>query len=223
MGSNDELRPATTDKQIQTWTTHVLVPVTQNVLGGGAVGMLAYIATLATANYYRWHIDLEGVQLWCELVGGAVACVVTIIRFFGDDLGLIRAAYVLGVRSRDAQVASLQLEINAMRAANHAAQAAGSAASATKREGELWQRASKDAKVLIGVHFSGDSIKRAAMAARGMGQRDWERACRLLKSAEVMDGDGNITARTPRQAIAAIDERIRQDAQHGDNFTPAWR
>lgn len=206
-----------------TWAGHVLIPLTQNLLGGVAVGALGYLSTMAVSNYYGWHIDADGVQLWCEIAGGLVASVVTITRFFGDDLGIIRAAYVAGQRSRDAQVSSLELEIRALRDANHAAQASGNAASATKREGEFYIRAHNDAKTLIRVHFNRDSIRRAAMVQRGMGQRDWERAAGLLKAAGVMDGDYNITARTVTQAFKAIDERIKADSGRGDNFTPAWK
>lgn len=206
-----------------TWSSHVLVPLTQNILGGIAVGGLGFIGFAATQTWRNVLWFADDALLWCALAGGAVTCVITVVRFFGDDLGIIAKAYSAGQHSRDGQVNALMLEIRTLRDANHAAQADGTASSATKREAEFMQRAYKDAQTLIKVRFAGDSIKRAAMAERGMGQQDWQRAIRLLKASGVMNNDGVIVVKTAKQALDALDGRIKADREHGDKFTPAWK
>jgi hypothetical protein len=175
--------------------------------------------TIQYARAMPW--DMDGARVWCGLAGGAVACVATVIRFFGDDLGLMAAAYKAGQASRDAEINNLHLELRAIRDARNAAQAGG--ASAERREQEFMQRAKADAAKLIAVHFNGDSIARDAMKQRGMGQRDWERSMRLLKASGVMNEDGEITVRAATLATKAIDERLRDDRTHGATFTPAWK
>ena len=186
-----------------TWASHVLIPLAQNVAGGMAVwglGLIGYM-TIQYTRALPW--DLDGARLWCGFVGGAVTCLVTVIRFFGDDLGLLASAYKLGQASRDAEIANLQLMLRALRDAKTSAQAAGTD-NAEKREQEFMQRSKADARKLIEVHFNGDSISRQALATRGMGQRDWERAVRLLKAAGVMDADGAIGVKSPALALKAI-------------------
>ena len=90
-----------------TWASHVLIPLAQNVAGGMAVwglGLIGYM-TIQYTRALPW--DLDGARLWCGFVGGAVTCLVTVIRFFGDDLGLLASAYKLGQASRDAEIANL--------------------------------------------------------------------------------------------------------------------
>lgn len=218
----DEERQAQPRVPPPTWASHVLIPLAQNIAGGLAVwgmGLIAYM-TIQYARAMPW--DMDGARVWCGLAGGAVSCFVTIIRFFGDDLGLLAAAYKAGQRSRDTEIANLQLMLRAMRDAKTSAQAAGTD-NAEKREQEFMQRAKRDARKLIEVHFNGDSTSRKAMETRGMGQRDWERAVRLLKAAGVMDADGAIGVKSPALALKAIDARLRDDRAHGETFTPAWK
>lgn len=218
----EEERQAQTRTPPPTWASHVLIPLAQNIAGGAAIwgmGIIGYM-TIQYARALPW--DLEGARLWCALAGGMVTCLITVIRFFGDDLGLLAAAYKAGQRSRDTEIANLQLMLRAMRDAKTSAQAAGTD-NAEKREQEFMQRAKADARKLIEVHFNRDSISREAMKTRGMGQRDWERAARLLKAAGVMDADGQIGVKSPALALKAIDARLRDDRAHGETFTPAWK
>lgn len=205
-----------------TFTSHILIPLGQNLLGGLAVWGAGLIGYLFLCQASGGAVDLDAARFWAGLAGGMVTCLITVIRFFGDDLGLLATAYKAGQRSRDTEIANLQLMLRSLRDAKTAAQAAGSD-NAEKREQEFMQRAKADARRLIEVYFNGDSISREAMKTRGIGQRDWERAARLLKAAGVMDADGQIGVKTPALALKAIDARLRDDRAHGETFTPAWK
>src|SRR6478672_7198477 len=79
-----------------TWTTDILVPLTQNICGGAALGALGFIGFVAVSEWHQvlWHAD--DALLWCILLGAAVTCTMTVIRFFGDDLGLLTTTYKAG-------------------------------------------------------------------------------------------------------------------------------
>src|SRR4029434_1267955 len=76
----------------QAWTADVFVPLAQNLCGGIAVGMLGYIGYMAYTASYGAALLGSSARLWCLLAGGAVACLMTILRFFSDDLGIVVAA-----------------------------------------------------------------------------------------------------------------------------------
>ena len=201
-----------------TWIGHVLVPLVQNVLGGVAVAALGAIAVQAVTG----EVTSQAVT-WCVLVGGAVACTFTVLRFFGDDLGIVTGAYRAGRRSRDAQIAELQLQVHSMQDAIETHGGMPSAQLAQRQQ--MAQKAQANAALIIKTAFQGDTISRSAMLDRGMGQRDWERAMSLLKAAGVLDGQGQLTPRlTPKQALQSVDALVSRDMQQlGNNrFTPGW-
>jgi hypothetical protein len=206
-----------------TWETAIVIPLVQNVVGGLAVGAFLAVLAFAWADANTLPVEQEQLIRWALIVGAAVCCAATFVRFFGDDVGLLTAAYHKGQRSRDAEVAALQLELRAALDAQKAVEVNGTK-SATDKQQEMLQRAKRDAMKIVEVAFNGDSISRAAMAGRGMGRWDWERANQLLRAAGAMDGDGNITTRTPAQAQQAVDQRLTTDqnlAQEG-TFTTRW-
>ena len=206
-----------------TWETAIAIPLTQNIIGGLAVGAFLTVLSYAWANVNTLPVEQDQLIHWALIIGAAVCCAATFIRFFGDDVGLLAAAYRKGQHSRDAEVVALQLELRAALDAQKAVEVNGTK-STTDKQQELLNRARRDAMKLVEVHFNGDSISRAAMADRKMGRWDWERANQLLKAAGAMDGDGNITARTPLQAQQALDQRLTTDtnlAQDG-TFTTRW-
>jgi hypothetical protein len=201
-----------------TWISHVLVPLTQNIVGGIAVAGLGCIAVQAATGQVT-----STAALWCILAGGVVTCVVTVLRFFGDDFGLYRAAYNAGRRSRDAQIAALQLQVSE---AHDAASFGDAAPSATigKRQ-EMARAAHAHARLIIKTAFQGDSIARAAMLDRGVGQRDWERAMALCRAAGVLDEQGRLTPRiTPKQAMEGVAQLVAKDSTRlaDGKFTPGW-
>jgi hypothetical protein len=201
-----------------TWIGHVLVPLVQNLLGGVAVAALGAIAVQAVTG----DVGTQAMT-WCALVGGAVACTFTVLRFFGDDLGIVTGAYRAGRRSRDAQIAALQLQVSE---ANDAASFGDATPSATigKRQ-EMARAAHANARLIIKVAFQGDSIARGAMVDRGVGQRDWERAMALCRAAGVIDDQGRLTPRiVPKQALDAVAQLVAKDAPRmaDGKFTPGW-
>lgn len=213
----------TTQAAPQTWETAIVIPLIQNIVGGLAVGAFLAILSYAWAEGNQLPVDQDALMHWGEIVGAAVTCAATFVRFFGDDVGLLTGAYRKGQQSRDAEVAALQLQLRSALDAQKAVEVNGTKG-ATDKQQELLQRAKRDAMKLVEVAFNGDAISRAAMAVRGMGRWDWERACQLLKASGVMDGDGNVTVRTPAQAHRAIDQRLSTDqhlAQDGE-FTTRW-
>lgn len=206
----------------QTLITHILTPILQNLLGGLGLGTAWMIVTIGL-SYWDVQFDFWNAGVWASLMGGLWACFWTVIRFFGDDLGLLMDAYSAGYHSRDAQIAALELELRASYDAQNAAEVNGGATFAINKRQELMQRARKDAAQIVAVAFQGDSISRKAMAGRNMGQRDWERATRLLIAAGAMNGEGAIVAKTPNEALQAVDEKLAIDSQAGPTFAANWQ
>jgi hypothetical protein len=194
-----------------TWASHVLIPLAQNVAGGVAVAGLCLVAVVA-ANQ-----DIEAFALWAGLAGATVACTATVIRFFADDFGIVWGAYQAGQRSRDSEINALQLELQNVLSTAHL-----DPTSAQRKLNDQARNARRDVQRVLEVHFGGEATTRAAMQAKGMGQRDWERAMRLLRAAGCIDEQGTMLARSPHQALKAIDSRLNEDGSRGRNYSPAW-
>lgn len=206
-----------------TWETAIVIPLVQNIIGGLAVGAFLAILAYAWADANTLPVEQDQLLRWALIIGATVCCAATFVRFFGDDVGMLAGAYRKGQKSRDAEIAALQLELRAAFDAHRAVEVNGTKSAVDKQQ-ELVQRARNDAMKLVEVAFNGDSISRSAMNGRGMGRWDWERASRLLRAAGAMDGDGNITVRTPAQAQQAVDRQLATDknlAQDG-TFTTRW-
>ncbi len=91
---------------------------------------------------------------------------------------------------------------------------------------EVLGRARTNAEQLIRLYFEGQKIDRKSMTDRGMGQRDWERARRLLQGAGIIQGNGQFAIKTPAEAIQLLHERYAGDAKHVNKqqtFMPAWK
>jgi hypothetical protein len=207
----------------QTWTSDVLVPLTQNLCGGIAVGVLGFIGFLARSQWRQILWSADDALFWCSLAGGAVSCLVTILRFFGDDLGVIAAAYNAGRRSMLPRISALEEHLQA---AQDVLQDRQQPTSAEARLLETMGRAKTDAERLIRLHFAGDKIDRNSMSQRGMGQRDWERARRLLQAAGVLHGNGRFAVETPMEGVRRLSQRLTLDAQRQASYrsySPSWR
>src|SRR5215210_5357135 len=185
----------------QTWTADILVPLTQNICGGAALGTLGFIGFVAVSEWRRivWYTD--DALLWCVLLGSAITCVMTVIRFFGDDMSLITRAYKAGQRSMLPRISALETNLQAT---NDVLQGKYEHTSDETRLKEVLTRARTDAERLIRLYFEGQRIDRKSMVERGMGQRDWERARRLLQGAGVLAGNGTFTIKTPAEAIQLL-------------------
>src|SRR5256885_741914 len=207
----------------QTWTADILVPLTQNICGGAALRALGVIGFVAVSEGRQvlWHA--ADALLWCLLLGSAVTCLMTVLRFFGDDLGLITSAYKAGQRSMLPRISALETNLQAT---SDVLQGTYAHTSEEARLMEVLARARTDAERLIRLYFEGQKIDRKSMVERGMGQRDWERARRLLQGAGIVAGDGTFVMQTPAEAIEQLHTRYALDAKHTGQqraFTPAWK
>jgi hypothetical protein len=101
-----------------TWQSDVLIPLTTNALSGAAWGRRR--GPLPGTGQPAGQLP----DLWlaaCASVGAVWAIGWTIIRYNGDEIGLFRAAYSAGRRSRDAEVNHLIMQLETYRDAVTAA------------------------------------------------------------------------------------------------------
>lgn len=195
-----------------TWEGHVLIPLAQNIAGGLALsGILIIVGDTLTGS--------QEIPAWALMVGATATCLITLVRFFADDWGILARAYDMGARSRDGEVNALQLELRAARDAL----ANTDPNSESDKRNEVAQRTRQHAIKIVERSFENLPTTRKAMAEAGIGQQDWQRACRLLRAAGVIDEQGGMTCRTLQAALKRLDERLNGDAAHGSGFTPKWQ
>jgi len=165
------------------------VPLLQNILGGLAVmGATAIVATAIVLMQDR-SPDLDPILAWSALLGGLITCTATVVRFFGDDIGIVRTAYRHGQERMLARVHALEIELQTARSQLAQSLDATGQMPPTKALQEL-ERAHQVAQQMIQWHFEGIPIDRRSCEQRSVGQRDWGRARQLLLAAGVMDGAG---------------------------------
>lgn len=182
------LQPAVVEQQ-QTFATDIFIPLLQNVLGGVAVAGLCAIAGLLLSQLVGRQPDVPALAVWCLLIGAAVSCTVTVIRFFGDDVGVVRFAYKRGQNSMRLRVNALELELQAARSQLAQVMGKTKAVPSTPALQQL-ERAYTAATHLIHWHFEDLPIDRRSCESRNMAQSDWRRARHLLLASGVMDGEG---------------------------------
>jgi hypothetical protein len=206
--------------QPQTWTADIGVPLTQNLLGGVAVAGLVGVVWRAVGELPAdWWIP-------AVLAGSAVACIATITRYFGDDVGIVTAAYNAGRRSRDAEVNHLILQlqiqhdaaidtlggVSATEAAQYIAKANATLADARKLLRVIYEH---------GPHYA----TREKMATLHMTQRPWERARSLCIAADAIDQDMRPTAPDYAAAMKRVEERHKiavSDMRKNPRSRVAW-
>lgn len=165
------------------WTTHYLIQVVQNLTTGalvaGLIWVIWYWASGADAPAWAGPV--------CATIGLVWVVFWTVMRFHADEFGLMRLWYRAGQRSRDAEVNALWMELETLRDA--ATAGAGNPGSETDRRIAVANATLRNARALLRVVYEHGAAQgaRAAMAGRGMGQRDWERARRLCMAAGVID------------------------------------
>ena len=172
-----------TRNHAQSWTSHVLVPLTQNILGGIATGGL-----IALIFIEIFGVDVETTRRVAQIIALFVACSFTILRFFADDLGLVIRAYRSGQESMIPQINSLQLQLADAEEQLDSLTNRDDTVELTTNHQQVLQ-ATADAENLIKWHFSGRAISRSACAQRGIKQRRWERAKRVLENAKIYDNE----------------------------------
>lgn len=184
------------------WKTNYLIQLIQNITTG------VMVAGLVAAIWY-W-ITRGDLPLWwwavCLTVMGAWATFWTVARFHGDEVGLYRAAYRAGQRSRDAEVNALWLELETLQDAATAGD--GAPRSETEKRIAVANATLQNARLLLRVvyEYGAEQGTRAAMGERRMGQRDWERARRLCLAAGVIDEYMQPQVGNLRNAVALVEQ-----------------
>jgi len=209
--------------QLQNWEGNVLVPLVQNAAGGVAAAIM--IATVTYAWDYANGLATDGWELlrWGVIIGVAVAAIATIVRFFGDEVGLMRAVYVAGQRSRDDEIQRLNRQISLM----EQQQQPGAMQDATVVNARLGQMAGDrdNAVKLLKILLDGGSVARSN-SEHGLGRRPWERAVALLEKAKIYNHDSKeLLIENRSEALRALaefyDDQYRL-AQDNSSFHPAW-
>jgi len=217
--------PAATGREPPTWMAHVLIPLTQNLLGGLAVSSLTLIATYAVSTWLDSAMETKSALLWNGLIGAVVAAGFTVIRFFGDDLGLLTGAYRAGQASRDIEVNALEHEMQ--EAHRLIDQLNGVKISSGARDELLdrCQRSREHALDLVRRRLAGEEYRRKQLNdSRVINQKDWNRAHALLCQARVIDREAKqLTVRTVSEAQRAIDPVYKNGLEIAKNGgRPAW-
>lgn len=205
-----------------TFMTNIVIPLTQNLIGGAAVAVLCSVVTLGLGRYFLWQIIVDELQTWSILVGLLVASMATVVRFFGDDLGLIVAAYRVGKHSADQRINALVAENEQLRAA--AKELRGAQTSHKSQEMvERIVQAKSDAEQLLSLAYNGQSIAREKVSAF-ISQRPWERAINLMRAAGCLDASGNLTDANLGVALKRLRAYVEEDQKRaqGGTWRPKW-
>lgn len=210
------------ERQAQNWENNVLVPLVQN--GAGSVAAAILLATLTYAWDYANGLATNGDELlrWCVIVGVGVLAVATIVRFFGDEIGLMRAVYTAGQRSRDEEIQRLNRQISLIEQSHPSAMQ-----DATTVNARLGQMAGDrdNAVKLLKILLDGGSVARNN-SEHGLGRRPWERAVVLLEKAKIYRHDARMLLIENRsEALKSLaefyDDQYKLASENG-SFHPAW-
>jgi len=187
------------------WQSDYLIQLVQALTTGAGVGVTVAIV---------WYWAARGAPLpdWWLAACASVAVVWTvawtIFRYHADEVGLYRAAYRAGQRSRDAEVNHLVMQLETYRDAVTAASGGVTTTEAEQRIA-VANATLKNARALLRVVYTHGAAQgtRAEMAQRGMGQRDWERARDLCVASGATDKLLQPLMGSYADALAAI-ERV---------------
>lgn len=192
-------------EQPVSWTNDYLIQLAQALTTGAGVGALVAVAWYWIARgdlpVHAWAVAATVALVWCVMW--------TILRYHGDEIGLYRAAYRAGQRSRDAEVNGLQLELDiALDATENAV--AGVSSTANARINRL-AVARENAPILLRVIYDpsqgpAHATRRQMELTKGMRQRTWERARELSIKAGVIDNEMQPLYPNYRAAVARIEE-----------------
>jgi len=204
-------------RQPQDWTNNFLIPLCQNVVGGMAVSCLSAIGTMLFTN--ASNATIQDVAIGS---GALVACGFTAIRFFGDDVGILGAAFRAGQQSQQAEINRLQSQLyDANQQLDQLTSKPDIAIGGTRNNQQILD-ACADAEKLIRWAFDGQAVSRAACAKRGIKQRAWERANKVLVNAGII-ANGRWMADSPQAALGQLQQhfdRRSKQSQQANMVTP---
>lgn len=206
--------------KIQIWEGGIVVPLTQNIVGGIACGAFGALLAFGWNEGNGLLTDWVATAQWSAILGGLVATGATVVRFFGDDFGLLSAAYRAGAASRNDEINNLYSQLAAWESV--ASQSGGIKLKEVGDRADLFKKwARDDALAMVKMHLSGTVPTLSKCKSVGIEQRRWERARRLLKSLKLMDEEG-VTATSYTDASRAIEERFTLDQSRGSAYTPEY-
>lgn len=217
-------QPEANTIQPATWETHVVIPLAQNLLGGLAVTIFCMVILVGLGRHFLWRMVYEEFMFWSVLAGLGVAATFTVIRFFGDEVGIVGAAYNLGKRAGDAQISALTAENRQLRALIQELRGSTTGTARTQEMTQRIEEARANAESLLNLAYGGQSIARDQVKAY-MPQRPWERAMCLLRAAGCLDAKGSLVERNLAQALGKLNAAARQDAvraTQGRDYRPKW-
>lgn len=205
------------DARPQAFAADIFVPLLQNVLGGLATAGLCTILSLAVTTGFGAEPDLVAVAFWSLLLGGAVTCLATVVRFFGDDMGLLDLAYKRGRDSQRLRISALELELTAAQGQVKTLLEQTRTIPSSEVAYQM-ERIFKAAKHLVHWHFEDLPIDRRSCEARNMAQSEWRKARHLLITAGVMDEQG-ITADNLTEALSLASAHYQRLVAYGAGTT----
>lgn len=175
------------------WDGSIVVPLTQNIVGGVAVAILISVLAVAYCRALGRIVDIQAMLWIAGTIGVSVAAVFTIVRFFGDDLGLFVAAYRAGQRYADEQIQAVRQENDTLRAQLETARAQGRPA--LERLAAKQDRSQANAITLLTLGYTKGVSAMAANKVIGheLSDPEWRKARQLLVAAGCIDAStGNL-------------------------------
>ncbi len=198
-------------QQQATWETHVVIPLAQNAIGGGAAAILTGLG-LRWFMFFPFDMTMD----FAMFVGFGSFSLISILRFFADDLGIIPAAYKAGQymmqKQNDALVAEnerLRAQLASVRPHNQRV-----ITDVDKR-----QQAYAHAKQLLQIaHESGIANISRTKVQSWCPQRAWERATGLMRRAGVLTNNDMLAASTLAGSYKLLDAQWATEKQRGSNY-----
>lgn len=207
----------------QNWESHIIVPLTQNVGGGIAAAIILAVLNYAWTRANHLAFDQNETLIWTGLAGILVAAATTLVRFFSDELGLLRAAYTAGQRSMMEEIQRLNRQISILEQRG-GQPTPGDATDINKRLGKM-KGDLYNATTLLKILLDGGNISRSN-GEHDLSQRPWERAVALLEKAKVYshaDRQLLISGRTEAQrTLTEFYQQQYDKAAANVAFQPAW-
>lgn len=210
--------------QPATWETHVVIPLSQNLLGGLAVTVFCMVILIGLGRHFLWRMVYEELMFWSTLSGLGVAATFTVIRFFGDEVGIVATAYRFGKRSTDAQISGMTAQVRQLQALVQELRRENGGGQRVTEMVERIERARRDGEHLLGVAHSGASIARAQMQP-AMAQRSWEYAIGLLRAAGCLNDKGGLVEANLARSLNVLNQFAAEDVKRagsGRTYRPRW-
>jgi hypothetical protein len=212
--------------QGQTWDGAIIVPLTQNLIGGVAVAALIAVLSVAFCRASGRIVNVDALLWLAGTIGATVAALFTIVRFFGDDLGLFGLAYRAGQHYADERLQVMQQENDSLRAQLETARSQGKPA--VNRLAERHDRTQANAITLLTIAYNKGVPAMAAnkIIGKEMSDPDWRRARALLVASGCLDGQtGNLChsgIRNAKQHLQAYCQPHLERAEKLPTYVVPW-